>query len=299
MSEILPYLRVFFEVATTGSITGAAKRLRVAQPSVSRSIQKLEENLGYSLFVRKPRGVALTAGGKNALEHCRSIFRECDSILLPSTSTQALIRIAASENLCIHVLPKILSQSFLKSEQPDAIDVVSGTSEDIFKHVLNRSVDFGYCYHAARAPGIISALVSNVQFVVIAPCSAKKDVSFARSIQGLSLIGSRSSDYSGPYAAKSMLNQLGIADVRATIQSNSQEAQTELVASGMGYAIVPWFVAAPKVKAKQVVLVRMTKTLFAPLYRISRDGYAESEFYRKLDTAVSESVSSSRNKAVQ
>ena len=61
-------LRYFVQIAELGSITAAAQRLRVAQPSLTRHMHKLEEDLGVALFVRAHRGVVLTAAGHSLLE---------------------------------------------------------------------------------------------------------------------------------------------------------------------------------------------------------------------------------------
>ncbi len=63
--------RLFLAVAESGSLSAAAKRLRVAQPTVSRRIGELEAALGESLFVRSVDGAKLTAYGERLLEPAR------------------------------------------------------------------------------------------------------------------------------------------------------------------------------------------------------------------------------------
>jgi DNA-binding transcriptional LysR family regulator len=60
-------------VADTGSISGAARVLQIAQPAVSRTIAMLEERLGVQLFDRRTRGAAPTAYGSALVRHCRLI----------------------------------------------------------------------------------------------------------------------------------------------------------------------------------------------------------------------------------
>jgi DNA-binding transcriptional LysR family regulator len=57
-------LRVFLAVAEEGSVTGAAQRLFVAQPALSKQLRALEHRIGVALFRRLPRGVALTEAGR-------------------------------------------------------------------------------------------------------------------------------------------------------------------------------------------------------------------------------------------
>lgn len=63
MSINLEYFRIFYAVAKQQSITKAAEELSISRPAVSQELQKLEGQLGYSLFSRHPRGVRLTAEG--------------------------------------------------------------------------------------------------------------------------------------------------------------------------------------------------------------------------------------------
>jgi DNA-binding transcriptional LysR family regulator len=68
----LRHLRYFVAVAEEGSLTVAAeRRLRTAQPSLSRQIRDLEYEVGAQLLTRSAHGVVLTSAGKALLEHAR------------------------------------------------------------------------------------------------------------------------------------------------------------------------------------------------------------------------------------
>jgi DNA-binding transcriptional LysR family regulator len=74
----LRHLRYFVAVAEALNFTRAAKQLRVAQPSLGRQVQDLEEEIGVDLLKRSPRGVTLTAEGKLFLEEARDVLRRAD-----------------------------------------------------------------------------------------------------------------------------------------------------------------------------------------------------------------------------
>lgn len=68
------HLCYFVAVAQEGQVTGAAKKLRVAQPALSQAISRLEEQLGFSLFARSGKGVTLTEAGREFLPKARAVL---------------------------------------------------------------------------------------------------------------------------------------------------------------------------------------------------------------------------------
>ena len=69
----LRHLRAFIAVADELSFTGAARALHISQPPLSRQIQQLEREIGVSLFLRSPHGIALTDRGRVFLDEARRL----------------------------------------------------------------------------------------------------------------------------------------------------------------------------------------------------------------------------------
>src|SRR5438477_4635609 len=67
-------LRYFVAVADEGNFSRAAAKVRVAQPSLSQQIRKLEAEIGQPLFDRLPRSVVLTEAGRCLLDYARQIL---------------------------------------------------------------------------------------------------------------------------------------------------------------------------------------------------------------------------------
>src|SRR5438270_2951994 len=82
----LRHLRYFVAIGEEQHYGRAARRLNVAQPALSRQIQDLEEELGFQLFERLPRGVRLSSAGKLFLEDSRRILQDVTEAMGRATS---------------------------------------------------------------------------------------------------------------------------------------------------------------------------------------------------------------------
>jgi DNA-binding transcriptional LysR family regulator len=97
----LRQLRAFAETAEAGSITAAAKVLRVTQPALSRQIKALEEELGVVLFERGAHSVALTPAGEVLRSEAVKLLKFCDSMVqkVKSANASEPLRVGYSPSL--------------------------------------------------------------------------------------------------------------------------------------------------------------------------------------------------------
>lgn len=114
MQQNLSLYHVFSTVARTGNISLAAKELFISQPAISKSIQKLEENLDTTLFKRSSRGVVLTPDGELLYTKTReafSLLQEGEAAILHNRSRDIpRLRLGASSTLSKYVLlPRLKS----------------------------------------------------------------------------------------------------------------------------------------------------------------------------------------------
>ncbi len=88
----LRHLRYFVAVGEEQHYGRASRRLRVAQPALSRQIQDLEQEVGFKLFERLPRGVRLNAAGKLFLQDARRILQEVNEAAERAGAWLAVVR---------------------------------------------------------------------------------------------------------------------------------------------------------------------------------------------------------------
>src|SRR5438270_11822300 len=75
----LRHLRYFIAVVEAGSLTVAARKLHTSQPSLSRQIRDLEDEVGAQLLTRSARGIQLTPAGRAFLDHARLVLSHVEA----------------------------------------------------------------------------------------------------------------------------------------------------------------------------------------------------------------------------
>ena len=112
--------RAFLVTAEEGSLSAAARALGMAQPTLGRQVDGLEQELGIILFERVGRGLRLTPSGFELLDHVREMGAAASRVSLTALGqSQALdgtICISASETYAAVLLPPIIAK--LRQEEP-------------------------------------------------------------------------------------------------------------------------------------------------------------------------------------
>ena len=120
-------METFVTVVDAGSFSAAARRLKLGQPAVSKSIAQLEDYLGARLLLRSTRGLAPTDAGQRFYEHARRAIDEADqaeqAARESSDGLSGRLRIGAAVTFArLHVLPAL--KSFLDQHPKLSIDII-------------------------------------------------------------------------------------------------------------------------------------------------------------------------------
>ena len=106
-------LRTFVEVSRDGSLSGAARRLGLTQPTVGRHIDALEAALGLTLFTRSPRGLTPTPAALALEPHVEAMATAAAALGRAASGEAAAdrgaVRVTASDVIGCEVLPPILA----------------------------------------------------------------------------------------------------------------------------------------------------------------------------------------------
>ena len=141
----LRVLRYFTAVVDEGSITDAAKVLHVTQPTLSRQLAQLEQEMGAPLFTRGRTGVELTDRGAVLNRYARDILELADKaeeeVAMPVSSVTGTVHIGAGETRAFSVLATACAR--VRKRYPGiTFDVHDGTSADLKEHFARGFYDF-------------------------------------------------------------------------------------------------------------------------------------------------------------
>lgn len=139
-------LRYFLAVAREGSVTGAANFLHVTQPTLSRQIKDLEEELGTKLFVRHSHSVSLTPDGMRLRKRAEEVVEMIEKTEAEfSTKEETIggdIHIGGGETRVMRHLAGIIRE--IREAYPDIhVHLYSGNSEDVTERLDKGLLDFG------------------------------------------------------------------------------------------------------------------------------------------------------------
>jgi DNA-binding transcriptional LysR family regulator len=145
-------LRYFANVALARSFSAGAKQSHVSPPAVSKTIAKLESELGTALFVRTTRRVVLTEAGEILLRRSRRIFDELDGLRQEldetSTAVRGDLRVGAMEVFSIRLLPAAIAH--LTSEHPGIVPATHEVMPQLMERLLVEGrLDVGFTIGAS------------------------------------------------------------------------------------------------------------------------------------------------------
>ncbi len=151
--------RAFLATVEAGSLSAAARALRVTQPTLSRQVAALEADLGVTLFERVGRSLSLSPSGIQLLEHFRGMGEAAAQISLAASgqaqAIEGLVTITASDAVSAYWLPAVLKR--LRAMEP-GIEVEVLASNDV-RDLRQREADIAIRHVRPDQPELIARLV--------------------------------------------------------------------------------------------------------------------------------------------
>lgn len=158
MNSNFEYYRIFYYVAKYGNLTKAASALQTSQPAVTRTIHKLEAELGCRLFIRSKSGMELTPEGKTFYEYvsagCAQFFRGEQKITNLMSVDEGSITISATET-ALHCCLFQAIEAFRKIHPKVRFKILNNSSQKSIEVLKKGQVDM--------------AMISSIPFAIEDP----------------------------------------------------------------------------------------------------------------------------------
>ncbi|MES3036360.1 MAG: LysR family transcriptional regulator [Bdellovibrionota bacterium] len=280
----LNYLRYFYEVAKSGSFTEAARRLRISQSALSKSVALLENQEGVKLLERSKKGVSLTPIGVEVFLKSEGIFQTVADIENTCRGTketcEGLLKFGASDHVTNYLLLDQVHQ--MRKTYPKVIpSIFSGVPNDIVSMILKNELEFGLFFSKINVPGINYEPLFPVKMAIVCHPSLipekQGSLSSARlgaTLKKQGLIGSIKSQYQS-HPSKNLIDLMG-KDPSIVFESNSQETQKRFCLQGGGIAYLARFIVEKEIEGGRLVEIHGDKPLTLQLLLAKRKGMALS-----------------------
>lgn len=255
-SVTIRQLRAFIAVARQGSFTKAATAVRVSQPTLTMSVQALEESISLRLFDRDTRNVKLTEAGRQFLAIAERLVAEFDDAIEGARQKGAIVSgrvaVACLASVASSVLGPIL-RKFAAAHPGIVIRLLDGADRSIVERVYDRQADFGIGSRPIESAEIqFEALIKDLYYAVLPKghrLASQKNVALQQ-LEASPFVAFKS----GTGLRQILDAALSKVDCRINIACEVEQLTTvkALVEIGLGISAVPSF-CIPAIQAENIV----------------------------------------------
>src|SRR5579864_3513554 len=257
----LRHLRYFVAIGEEQHYGRAARRLRVAQPALSRQIQDLEEELGFKLFERLPRGVKLSVAGKLFLQDARRILQEVNEAAgragRVARGLSGTLRVGFAENASWRgVVPDSFRR--FREQRPDAeLQLQPAASLEQLEAIRAGRLDAGFVNFMPKSDPELDQLLVAIQHIELAvpkgdPLTKLKNLRL-RDLTDVPFVWFPR--WASPALYDRMMRQCyrgGLKSPRIVQQGLNEATILSLVSSGLG---VGWVVGSARWRSPDSVVI--------------------------------------------
>src|SRR5579862_789619 len=257
----LRQLRYFVAVAEELHFGHAARRLRIAQPALSRQIQALEKDVLVQLLLRNRRRVQITPAGQVFLERARLILARVDEAILAAQraggGVSGTLNLGFVGSATYDVLPAVLRE-FLQAAPHVELTLSEMTVHAQLEALIEKRIDIGLLRLPAKTEGLVFRRVAREPLYVALPSShplAKLPALRLAALSAEPFV--LYPDHPRPSWTEFVIGLCQQAGFRPTVVQRTVEIQTtlSLVAAGIGVSIVPKCIG--NLQRKDVVFRRL------------------------------------------
>ena len=167
-------IEIFYQVYKNNSMSGAAEKLQISQPSVSKTLAGIERNLGFKLFLRKGKKLHPTIEANELFEYASLVTNQLKNFNYIANTYKSrsfdYINIGTTPSLAETIVPKIIN-NYLKENQSARFNLINLNSIDLVEDRYKPDIDITICFNAKEQNNIDSVVLKKGVHKVASPIS--------------------------------------------------------------------------------------------------------------------------------
>jgi len=263
----LQQLRILKAIATKKNFTRAASSLYISQPSLSKQIKILEENLDTILINRERNNISLTESGKVFLQYSERILilceESCRALIDLKKGDRGNLKVGASQTIGTYLMPRILALFAQNYPQID-LKVQVNSTRTIATSIITREIDVaivgGEISNKLKKKLTIQPFVNDELSLIISrshPLAIKKVIR-KEDLYCLDFITLHSTSTIKKFIDNILIqNDIQTNSLRTILQLNSIEGIKTAVSLGLGAAFVSSSSIEKEIRLKQIRILKI------------------------------------------
>ena len=235
-------IEIFYEVYKHSSMTAAANKMEISQPSVSKTLGNIEKNLGFKLFIRKGKKLIPTNEATELFEHASIVTNQLKNFNYIANTYKSrsldFINIGTTPSLAETLVPKIIKQYNLI--KPDArFNLINLNSIDLIEERYKPDIDITICFNARTPLNSKNITIQKGKHFLVSPkeYNLKKEI-YLKDVMHLPYI--EITNLLSLYSDSSIMNYFinNELDMNFYLKSDSYSAALSIIKEGIGISIL-------------------------------------------------------------
>ena len=235
-------IEIFYEVYKHLSMTAAANKMEISQPSVSKTLGSIEKNLGFKLFLRKGKKLIATNEAAELFEHASIVTNQLKNFNYIANTYKSrsldFINIGTTPSLAETLVPKIIKK-YHKVDAGARFNLINLNSIDLIEERYKPDIDITICFNAETASNSKNIIIKEGKHFLVSPkeYNLGKEV-YLRDITHLPYI--EITNLLSLYSDESIMNYFvkNSLDMNFYLKSDSYSAALSIIQEGIGISII-------------------------------------------------------------
>ncbi|QQK76584.1 LysR family transcriptional regulator [Salicibibacter cibarius] len=276
----LKLLELFCCIVEEGSISGAARRNYLSQPSATKSIRYLEEEYGALLFNREKGSISLTEVGKTLYPHAKAIIHEYhnsrEAVRYKNEKVQSQLKVGASFTLGEYFLPSVISDYIGNTQLEDAgtVQLFIENTPNILEKLDDKEIDVAFVEGEVVNNNLIKEAIAYDEVILIVgsthPWSTVPHV-LTNELKNEKLIAREKNSGTRKIIAEHLEKKGVLKDIFSYMELNTTQAIKSAVRSGLGYGFASYYSVKQEIDNGLLIKVPIADlTISRPLWCVKK-----------------------------